>query len=196
MKLASIVAMVVLSGAAGAQTMTFTWTVGDTGNNDGVIEPGENALLNLWATMEPGATGFAGSIYEIAGNSFWQAGTVVRYDNLLDDLTNDGTLGSGNHITNIESFQLPPLFNPLFDAANPIMLYEVEFAVYAYVPQTVQFTSANHLNADVYTDQFGSSVGYDVVIHDGSFWIPAPCTLSSLGLAALAGVRRRRETRA
>lgn len=144
--------------------------------------------------MEPGGTGFAGSIYEITGNSYWQAGTVVRYDNFFDDLTDDGTLGAGNHITGIESFQLPPLFNPNFDASNPITLYEIEFALNSYEPQIVTFTTANHLNADVYTDDIGTSVAYTPVITGGSFWIPAPATHSLIGLAVLVGSRRRRRT--
>lgn len=46
-KLAYIVVLTGLSGMAGAQTMTFSWSVSDTGNGDGLIEPGEHALLLL-----------------------------------------------------------------------------------------------------------------------------------------------------
>ena len=195
MKLAYIVVLTGLIGVAEAQTMTFSWSATDTGNGDGIVEPGENAILLLSAVMDPGEIGFAGSIFEIMGNIHWQAGTVVRYDNLLDDLTDDGTLGAGNHITGIEAFQLPPVFNENFVADNPITLYEIEFALVEYFLGTVTFTTANHLNADVYVDDTGTSVAYDPVITGGSFDVlPAPASAALLSLASIVGSRRRRRT--
>lgn len=46
----AVLALAGIAGAASAQsTIHWYWVVGDTGNNDGVISPGENATLNLYA---------------------------------------------------------------------------------------------------------------------------------------------------
>jgi hypothetical protein len=196
MKYVKVAAAAVLgvAGLASAQgTMTITWDVSDTGNGDGVVEPGESAVATMYAAMDPGATGFAGSIYDIAGDALWQAGTLNSYDNFLDALTNDGTLGAGNSITGIESFQLPPLFNPNFDASNPIALYQVVWTPADYTAALVGFGSQNHLNFDVYTDDFGTSVPYTGDVFPGIIKvIPAPASLAVLGLGGLVAGRRRR----
>lgn len=183
-----------LAGLASAQgVMTITWAASDTGDGDGVVEPGESAVMTMYAQMNPGETGFAGSIYAIGGDADWAAGTLVSYDNLLDDLTDDGTLGAGNTITGIESFQLPPLFNPFFDASNPIALYSLVWTPADYGSRTVTFGSTNHLNFDVYTDTSGTSVAYTGEVFPGLIKvIPAPASMALLGLGGLLGVRRRR----
>ncbi len=183
-----------IAGLACAQgTMIITWSASDTGNGDGVVEPGESAVMTMWAEMDPGATGFAGSIYDIAGDADWAAGTVVSYDNFLDALTNDGTLGANNVITGIESFQLPPLFNPNFDASNPIALYQIVWTPADYTGKFVTFSSQNHLNFDVYTDDFGTSVPYNGEVFSGLIKVvPAPASLALLGLGGLVAGRRRR----
>ncbi|MBK7405423.1 MAG: PEP-CTERM sorting domain-containing protein [Phycisphaerales bacterium] len=195
MKLASLIALAGLAAAASAQTLTYSWTVGDTGNNDGFIDVGESAVLTLWGSMDPGATGFAGSIYDIVGDSEWSAGTVDSYTNMLKALTDDGAMQGDNSITGIESFQLPPLFNPNFDASNPIKLYSLQWTPSAYAGQTVGVGDTNHLNNDVYTDTFGSSVPYTGVAGKASFDVanvPAPASLALIGLGGLVAGRRRR----
>ncbi len=107
------------------KTMSYHWSVSDTGDGDGIVEPGESALVTMWAAMSPGRTGFAGSIYDILGGSNWTTGTVVSYDNRLDALTDDGQLQNNGDILHIEGFQLPPAFNVGFDASNPIPLYSI-----------------------------------------------------------------------
>jgi hypothetical protein len=194
MKTTALIVVAGIAAAASAQgTKYITWTVGDTGNNDGVIDVGESALLDMWAQMDPGAVGFAGSIYDISGDGEWAAGTLDSYDNLLDALTNDGTLGGGNSITNIESFQLPPLFNPNFDASNPIHLYSMRWTPTSYAGQSVSGSSGNHLNFDVYTDDFGTSVPYTGDVSGFTFRVaPAPASVALLGLGGLVAGRRRR----
>jgi hypothetical protein len=180
--------------AAGQGTMTYSWSVSDTGNGDGWINVGENAILTLTATMDPPARGFAGSIFEIWGDEEWQAnGTIVRYDNFLDDLTDDGTLEEDNLISGIEAFQLPPLFNPNFDGSNPIVLYEIEWRPDIFRVASIEFWTQNHLNNDVYIDELGTSVPYEGVPGFGSFIIqPAPGTATLLLGAFMLRPRPRR----
>jgi hypothetical protein len=187
----ALIAVAGLACAASAQTMTISWTVSDTGNGDGIIEPGESAVLSMWAEMDPGATGFAGSIYDITGTGL-DTGTMDVYDNLLDALTDDGQLQGDNSITGIESFQLPPLFNPNFDASNPIELYNITWTPSDYTTRTIS-GGTTHVNFDVYTDDFGTNVGYDGVVNGFSFRVvPAPASLALLGLGGLVAGRRRR----
>jgi len=195
MKLAQ--SMTVVAGfaaiACAQNTITYSWTVGDTGNNDGVIEPGESALLNMYATVAPAKTGFAGSIYDITGGANWATGTVTSYVNGLKALTDDGTLQANGDITGIEIFQLPPLFNPLFDASNPIKLYSITWTPADYAARSVSVGDTNHLNNDIYIDNFGSSVSYTGVTGSATFnVVPAPSALALLGLGGLAAGRRRR----
>jgi hypothetical protein len=185
-----------LAGMASAQgTMTMTWSGGDTGNNNGVVEPGESAVMTMWASMDPTpAVGFAGAIYDIGGDADWGAGTIVDYVNLVDTLaTGPGTLGGGNAITGIESFQLPPFFNAEYDASNPIALYSIIWTPADYVAKFVSFGSTNHVNFDVYTDDFGTSESYDGEVFSGLIKvIPAPASIALFGFGGLAAIRRRR----
>jgi len=194
MKLASLFAVAGLAAAAAAQgTLTYSWSVSDTGNGDGVIEPGESALLTMTGSMDPGATGFAGSIYDVVGVSNWDTGAVASYTNHLKDLTDDGQLQGNGNILAIESFQLPSAFNPNFDASNPITLYSITWTPNDYTARTVEVGDGNHLNNDVYTDNFGTSVSYTGVAGVASFnVVPAPASMALLGLGGLVAGRRRR----
>ena len=194
MKIATLITVVGLASIASAQsTLTYSWSVGDTGNNDGLIEPGESAVLTMRGAMDPAATGFAGSIYDIAGIANWDTGAVASYTNFLKALTDDGNLQPNGDITGIESFQLPPLFNPTFDASNPVQLYEIVWTPNDYAPRSVQVGDANHLNNDVYTDTFGSSVSYQGIAGVASFnVVPTPASAALFGLGGLVTLRRRR----
>ena len=192
-RLTALTALTLSTTAMAQGTMTFYWTTGDTGDNNGVIAPGESLTATLWVHMDPMHVGFAGSIFDIAGNNEWQAGTVEVYDNLLDSLTDDGQLQGDNSITNIEAFQLPPFFNPDFIADNPIALYEVVWTPGEYRYRTIEFWTENFVNSAVYTDDFGASVEYDRVIHSAVVQlIPAPAAVPLLALAGLGAIRRRR----
>ncbi len=194
MKLASLIAVAGIAAAASAQnTMTYSWSVSDTGNADGVIQPGEAALLTLRATMAPTpAVGFAGSIYDIIGGTNWTTGSLSNLTNLVDSLaTGPGTL-NGNNIMAIEAFQLPPFFNPNYNASNPIAIYSLKWTPADYTSRTVVVTDANHLNNDVYVDTFGGNASYTGVAGSASFnVVPAPASLALLGLGGLVARRRR-----
>ncbi|MBK7405421.1 MAG: PEP-CTERM sorting domain-containing protein [Phycisphaerales bacterium] len=194
MKIATLIAVAGIASIATAQSsLTYTWSVGDTGNNDGIIEPGESAVLTMHGEMAPAGVGFAGSIYDIVGVENWDTGTVASYTNSLKALTDDGALQGNNNITGIESFQLPPLFNPNFDASNPVKLYEIVWTPADYAARTIQVADANHLNNDVYTDTFGSSVAYQGLAGNAVFQVvPTPASVALFGLGGLVTLRRRR----
>lgn len=71
------------AGARGQNTGTRFWTVSDTGDGDGFIEPTESALLTLWCEFDPPqpqeGSGFAGTRYAIIGDKYWARGTAVSY---------------------------------------------------------------------------------------------------------------------
>jgi hypothetical protein len=194
MKLASLIAVAGFAAAAAAQgTLTYSWSVSDTGNGDGIIEQGEAALLTMIGTMDPGATGIAGTIYDIVGLNNWDTGTVSENTNHLAALTDHGQLQGNGDIMLIESFQLPPAFNPDFDPSNPITLYTLTWTPNDYTNRIVSVGDSNHLNNDVYTDDFGTSVAYTGVTGTVEFSVvPAPASLALLGLGGLVAGRRRR----
>ncbi|MCC7387459.1 MAG: hypothetical protein IT431_01695 [Phycisphaerales bacterium] len=185
-------AVIALTGAAalGQGTMTFSWTTEDTGNGDGVLQPGESAVLTLWAFMDPEQVGLAGTNYDIAGDARWgSTGSIDHAMNFIDSLgTGPGTLHADNSITGIKAFQLPPFFNMLFYADNPVALYEIVWTPTDYSPGSIGFWCENHQNASVYTDNFGSSVEYAIVNEPGSMRVvPAPGSFVALGVAFGAG---------
>ena len=189
-------AVIALTGAAalGQETMTFSWTAEDTGNGDGVLQPGESAVLTLWAFMDPRPTAFGWSIYDIAGDGAWQSrGTIDRYENLVDDLgIGPGELHADNSITDIEAFQLPPFFGDV-DPSNPLAMYEIVWTPTEYGHWAVGFWSENHRDAWVYTDNFGSAEEYDILLEPGSMQVvPAPGVLGVMVFAGLGALRRRR----
>ncbi len=195
MKTTALIVVAGIAAAAGAQTMTISWTYSDDGNGDGIIDPGETGIATMWASMDPDQSandgGFAGSIYDISGDARFADGTST-YDNLLDSLTDDGSNNGGGSITGIESFQLPLFFNPFFDASNPIALGVLTYTPNSYASGTANFSST-HINFDVYTDSFGTSIPYTGVVDAGSFTIvPAPASMALLGLGGLVATRRRR----
>lgn len=197
MKTAAFVLIAGLASAAAADVMTFDWTVGDTGNNDGLIEEGESAMLTLWAAMDPDQSGngggYAGSIFGIFGTGNWGTGTVDSYSNLVDSLGNGpGTLQGNNDILGVDSFQLPSDFEPNFDSSNPIAVYAITWTPNSYAPRDVSVTSADHQNFSVYTSASGTSVEYDGMVNGLSFRVvPAPASLALLGLGGLVARRRR-----
>lgn len=196
MKTTALIIVAGLAAAASADVMTMSWTVSDTGDGDGIITAGESALLTMYANMDPGQPdgGYAGSIFDILGTANWDTGTVNSFVNLVDSLSNGpGTLGAGNDITGIDSFQLPDDFNDDWDNSNPIAIYAITWTPDNYNVRTVDLTSANHLNFSVYTNASGVSVEYTGDVQAGSFSVvPAPASLALLGLGGLVAGRRRR----
>jgi hypothetical protein len=173
--------------------MTYSWTV-TTDNGDTDIGLGEDsAYLSLWALMEPEATGLAGTIYDIVGVQNWDTGTLVGWENTFDTLDGEWP-DAQNNIWLIEAFQLPPMFNPNFSADNPIEMYRLWWTTDDYTPRVVEVGDANHLNNDVYTDRFGTSVPYEGIPGVARFTVnvPGPGVVGVLGVAGARLARRRR----
>ena len=194
---ALIVVFCAAAAAPGQYTMEWVWQVSDTGNGDGVIQPGEHAVLRLYAGMSgPSVVGYAGSIFDIIGAGNWDQGTILVAD-LNENLCSLGICAGyrfpNNDIRWIDSFQLPPFFNPGFDASNPIWVYSIVWAPDDYSFKWVSGTTANHFNHSIYTDDFGTSVEATPNINGFSFpVVPAPGSLVALVVCGLAAPRWRR----
>ncbi len=178
--------------AAAQHAMHWWWTVGDTGDGDGVIAPGESVLLSLHAEWGgAGAIGFAGSLFDVLGTELWATGGLgveAWNDALLSlgDLTPQGN----NDILAIDAFQQPPFFNDGFDASDPIWLFTLRWNPDGYTPRVVSGSTA-HLNHAVYTDEYGSSADLPGSVEGFSFVVvPGPGT--AVVLVAGAGCRGRR----
>lgn len=192
-----VIAPLAAAAAMGQGTMTFSWTASDTGNGDGIVEPGESAVVTLWAFMDPEAVMFAAAYYDIAGDEAWQGRVSIdRFTCLIDDLgVGPGELQGDNRITGIENFQFPPFWGG-YHFGNPVALYEIVWTPTEYGHWAAGFWTENHLAAAVYTDTYGDHVEYAVAIEPGSVQVvPAPGAALLLAGAGL-GVFRRREARA
>lgn len=188
----SVTCTALLAAAATAQPY---WTVTDTGNGDGVIDPaaGERAVLTLWSSCHMGY-GFAQSLYDITGDAAWQGnGFIVASVNLVDNLQmGPGTPGVGNSITGIDSNQLPALFNPNFIADNPIAIYQIEWEPQASGSYSATVTS-NHTTHMWYSDSFGTAFSCSPGAATGTFqMIPAPGALALVGVTCMGAAARRR----
>jgi hypothetical protein len=206
--IAGVVLSVSVAGAAGAQEITFQWIA-----DKGVVTAGEAVTLSLMASWDPAEVGLASTIFEVLGDddayaasdtidvtesdgdtqvdflgrnpSFRMAGTNPPYVN-GDDITADPT--------GVDVFQLPLAFNPDFNGDNPIELFRFTWVTADDAPRMITYTSI-HINADVYTDDFGSSVPYGVTVLPASFAVvPTPASLAVLSLGGMAFVRRRRQS--
>jgi hypothetical protein len=193
--------VVLAAGIAGAQTVTFTW---HSDYDGGFIGLGET--IDVWCVAEwdpdPGF-GFASSLFDVVGDddSYAQElnhdetqglGRYFRFAGTFDGVT------TGDDIIGIDEFQLPGAFGG-GDPTNPIgshdhpdwqrPFYRFEYTLTDSTVRVVEYGSVHH-NADVYTDSFGSSVGYDVEVVPTFFYnIPSP---GSVVLLTIGAVRRRR----
>jgi len=192
----AVFALAGIAGAASAQsTIHWYWVVGDTGNNDGVISPGENATLNLFAQFSAPGLHYGGSILDIIGSGNLDTGTYVSHgaNPKLKQLSNgDGNLQANNDILTADTFQLPEFFNPNIDKSNPIWVYGMEWMPNDYSARTVS-GSTTHLNHSIYIDTFGTSTEFSPTIEGFKFdVVPAPASLALVGLGGLVASRRRR----
>ncbi len=184
MKLATLIAVAGIAAAASAQTMTMSWTT------SGDINDGETGTATLWAAMDPGAIGFGGSIFDFSHDG---TGTYSIDINPLFTLGNNGTDDGFGNVTEVETFQLPPMFNGDFIADNPIAIATFTITPDSYNNHVISFGTSNHQNFSVYTDAGGTSAEYDGVVMGGSFnVVPAPASMALLGLGGLVATRRRR----
>ncbi|GIK19314.1 MAG: hypothetical protein AMXMBFR77_13970 [Phycisphaerales bacterium] len=193
----AVLALAGIAGAASAQQQIhWYWTVGDTGNNDGVISAGESAVLTLYAQFTAPGLHYAGSIFDIKGTGNLDTGTYTSRgaNPKLKALSNgDGNLQANNDILVCDTFQLPEFFNAGIDKSNPIMVYSMTWQPNDYSNRTVSGGTTNHLNHSVYIDTFGTSKEFTPTIEGFKFdVVPAPASLALVGLGGLVAARRRR----
>lgn len=190
----------------------FFWELlGDA--SDGVIDldAGEDtAKLRLWADMRPDVNGvdvmgYAGSIFDMLGSGISGAGELFMTDpegdgsaginERLDDLSVDYTIDPNtNSFLRVETYQLPPAFNPNFDANDPIFIAEFDWISDGTLG-TVTYEVANWVDdASVYFSALGGSQVWDVSCSEGVRFdvVPSPSTLALLGMGMMAMARHRR----
>ncbi len=200
MRAAPIVILAATAAAAHAQVATWYWTVSDTGNGDGLIEPGESAVLTLWVGFDPRQDHAGGGVsasgpYDILGSAAWASGTITERTNHMwfgiDEDT--GTLDDDNNILGIEHFQYPAFWGGLsFDDANPVDLVLLRWTPDSYTPQAVTLMNGAP-DVYVYIDVYGSNLLYSGTGGGVTFHIvPAPASAAAFGLCAIAALRRRR----
>ena len=191
--IAALAASALFAVAANAQTMNFSWQVSDTGNGDGVIEPGENARLSLWASWATPDM-FAASIFDVVNVSNFETGMIVSNTRPagLSATPLNGTVMPGNSIMGVDAFQFPSFINPFADASNPIKIYSIEWQPADYSARTVDLIS-RHTTASVY-NFMGMSVNMQAAPQGGSFQVvPAPGPLALLAAGGLCALPRRRK---
>ncbi|GIK20314.1 MAG: hypothetical protein DYG93_05220 [Leptolyngbya sp. PLA2] len=181
--------------AAVGQTMTFYWSP-----NRITISPanpsGTSWLLATWNTNGPPEVGFAQDLLDVLATNFdGTTDSVVWTPNpTISAYTNGfGSPQPNGDVIDIDLFQLPPFYNPYFDATHPLVLGALTFSTVGFTPRTIMFKDQNHRNTAVYADDFGTLL-YLVPIDPGVDFIvvPTPGTLATLGLALGVAARRRR----
>jgi len=200
--IAALIAVAGLSAGAMAGGEAFLLiNLGDTGNNDGVVEPGESAVLNIQTRMDWDGTGFplvafGGTIIDVlGGDGTGDASYTIL--NSLADIVGDTTVDSGENLRNMGFLQLD--FTG-YTTDNPIDLARVVWDPQGdYSARSVSYRLSlepslgligvlvrNNKGKIVSESWPGTeaSVTFDVV--------PAPASLALLGLGGLATSRRRR----
>jgi hypothetical protein len=186
------------ASAANAQSMVnYTWAVSDTGNANGLIEPGESGVFTLSAQImaAPGAY-FAGSIFNVMNTGGLETGSytgMVRNPALTMNPVGSGTADPLGNISAVDVFQLSSFMNPLAVTANPITLYTLTWQPADYTPRAVSGAGI-HLTSQIYADPFAIGAT-DAMAVPGGFAaqvVPAPGAAALLAVAGLTAARRRR----
>ncbi len=195
---ATLAVLVIPASAVSAQVATWSWTVSDTGNGDGVIEPGESALLTVWMSFEPRQDQFGGGYaqvgpYSILGNDAWAAGTLDEFVTGSQFSGFVPFVGEANNIHNVDHFQYPRWFGyGNYNSKNPVDLFFIRWTPREYTPRTVTLDNGGP-DAYIYTDEWG-----DRLLHSGADGfvefsvVPAPASAAAFGVCALGASGRRR----
>ncbi|MFG0243038.1 MAG: GC-type dockerin domain-anchored protein [Phycisphaerales bacterium JB054] len=109
--LATAVLLATLAASATAQQ--YLWTITDTGDGDGCIEPGEEAAIGLDVVWGPPAVAFAYSNCDVIGIEGWDDGVVIDASTWYcsEGFGVPPLVADNNDILAIENFQLPGFFN-------------------------------------------------------------------------------------
>jgi len=205
-KVTALIAVAGLAAGANARPgeafLSLTWN--DTGDDDGLVEPGESAIitvssLQVWDGQGFEYVAFGGAIIDVTTPD---ANADVNGHTILNGLANidppgDTAEENGGNLENAAFLQLP-FFGLVED--NPIGLVRFWVDFDDYTGRTVTYTTSlgdssgfigvivrsrdGHLISEYYTG-FNGSVGISIV--------PAPAGLALQGLCGLAVFRRRRK---
>ena len=195
---ATIVALAAAATSANAQSVNWSWTVSDTGNANGVIEPGEQGIFSLSAQIVGAAPGahLGNAIFNVMNLGGLETGTftsLTRNGALSFNPLGNGTADPLGNINGVDAFQLGFMLNPAASLDNPIHVFTAQWAPTDYTPRSVTGGSV-HLLTSIYSDMFAvaatdvPSVGGVVTAQI----VPAPGAVALLGLAGLTAARRRR----
>ncbi|MCW5776515.1 MAG: hypothetical protein KIS87_08765 [Phycisphaeraceae bacterium] len=185
------------TACAHGQVATWYWTVSDTGNGDGVIEPGESALLTLWVSFEPRQDQYGGGYmqtgpYSITGGGTWAEGAIDAFENFSQFKGYVMTIDDSNNFHNVDHYQYARWWGyGEFVSKNPVDLFFIRWTPGEYSPDIIVLENGGP-NMYVYTDEWGSYLLYSGIGGSVTFHIvPAPASAAALGLCALAMGRRR-----
>lgn len=197
---AMFAAIAATATAASAQSIVnYSWTVSDTGNADGVIEPGEQGLFTLTGQIvaSPGSY-FAGSIFNVMNTGGLETGSftaLTRNSALGMNPMGDGAADPLGNISAIDVYQLPTALNPGADTGNPVTLYTVQWQPGDYTPRQVGGMDV-HVTTQIYDGPMAFAAT-DAAGVGGSFVaqvVPAPGAVALLAAAGLTAVRRGRRS--
>ena len=197
-----IAAIVALCGAAyGSGEAFMLFSVSDTGNGDGIIEPGESALLTVSCLMQdlPGGgefQGYGGSVLDILGGDGTGDVSAWTIHNYLANVIGDTTEDHGETLHNIQTLQTA--FTGIIPD-NPIALITFQWDTTNYSLRVVGYqsdlTPSGGIVGVLVKNDKGKTVSENWAGFDGgtSFTVvPTPASMALLGLGGLAMTRRRR----
>ena len=158
--LAILTTLACASGALG-QTMQFSLSASQT-----EVSPDDPAItVDVYASWDGDPVGFAAAVFDLLGISNWETGEITSFVGnpaIYDAWSGDeGLLQPNNDILDSTPQQLPPLFNPGFDASNPIYLMTVEWETDDFTPRQV-CVGVFPWEGYVYVDDFGTAMSMDV----------------------------------
>lgn len=176
-----------------------------TQDGDSIVEPGETATVSLWMDMDPSVgeilpdglevDAFAGGVIDVIGGMGAAEGTVLGWD--VNDSLNVGQLGTTDGISIFDVTVFQP-FTLDIDASDPIFLMSFEWSPIEYTAFEASFAPVISYDEmpffQIYKGggftEFWPATEHSVAIQV----VPAPCTMLSVALAAIAITRRRRNT--
>jgi uncharacterized protein (TIGR03382 family) len=194
MKIAALLAVVGVAGAAQAQSATW---MADVSANDG--DTTAKVTLSLEMAADAPFVALSATIFDTLNTAGAEFGSITGWQvlNQLADLTGDLTTSDGDSLFGTNAGQLT-VFGP-FTSANPIDVlsfsWEAAPGFSIGAGDAVSYQTATEAMVLWVGDDKESAVSMDAEALDVAFgWevVPTPASMALLGLGGLALVRRRR----